>query len=83
MFPLKVPNIRRLYKLGTLTIGQLTDNGVIAASSLLKCADGAEVRCGELVQEAELNPWLDVSYLSRKRKKAQAIIEETRYYSYR
>ena len=57
---------------------QLTDNGVIAASSLLKCADGAEVRCDEFVQEAELNPWLDVSYLSRKRKKAQAIIEEIR-----
>ena len=48
-------------------------------SSQLKCADGAEVRCDEFVQEAELNPWLDVSYLSRKRKKAQAIIEEIRY----
>ena len=58
-------------------------NGSIASSSPLKCADtdGAAqgaVRCDEFVREAELNPWLDVSYLTKKRKRAMAIIKELR-----
>ena len=61
-------------------------NGSIASSSPLKCSDtdgaGAAsvgaVRCDEFVREAELNPWLDVSYLTKKRKRAMAIIKEIR-----
>ena len=50
----------------------------IAPSSPLKCADGAEVRCGDSVQQAESNPWLDISTVGRKKKKAEAIIKEMR-----
>ena len=52
--------------------------GNIAPSSLLKCADGPEVRCGDSVQQAESNPWLDISTIGRKKKKAEAIIKEMR-----